>query len=347
MTLPEIWFIVIAVLFAGYFLLEGFDFGVGMLMPFLGRRRAETAVEADTRRRVLLNTIGPVWDGNEVWIITAVGALFAAFPGWYATMLSAMYLPMLLLLVGLIARVVAIEWRGKIDDPRWRRWCDVGIGLGSWLPAFLWGIALANLLRGLPIGADQRFTGSVADLLHPYALLGGLATTALFATHGAVFLSLKTAGPLRADAMRAARRLAVPAAAITIAFGLWTWIDHGHPMVVAVLALAALATVAATAAGREWTAFATTSITIAAHVAMLFSALWSAVIPSTLGSAFDLTIANTASSDYTLTVISWASLAVLPVVIGYQAWTYWVFRQRISTAHIPAPIGLPLRTPGR
>ncbi|WP_328857046.1 cytochrome d ubiquinol oxidase subunit II [Williamsia herbipolensis] len=347
MTLPEIWFIVIAVLFAGYFLLEGFDFGVGMLMPVLGRRRGETPADADTRRRVLLNTIGPVWDGNEVWIITAVGALFAAFPGWYATMLSAMYLPMLLLLVGLIARVVAIEWRGKIDDPRWRRWCDVGIGLGSWLPAFLWGMALANLVHGLPIGADARFVGGVADLLHPYALLGGVATTALFATHGAVFLSLKTAGPMRGDAMRAARRLAVPAAAITIAFGLWTWIDHGTPVVVAVLALATLATVAATTAGREWTAFATTSVAIVAHVVMLFSALWSAVIPSTVGPAFDLTIANAASSHYTLTVISWASLAVLPVVIGYQAWTYWVFRQRISTAHIPAPIGLALRTPGR
>ncbi|GAA2054470.1 cytochrome d ubiquinol oxidase subunit II [Williamsia deligens] len=352
MSLPEIWFLAIAVLFGGYFLLEGFDFGVGMLMPFLDRRRGETPAEGDTRRRVLLNTIGPVWDGNEVWVITAVGAMFAAFPAWYAGMLSALYLPMLLVLVGLILRVVAIEWRGKIDDPRWRRWCDVGIGAGSWIPAFVWGMAFANLVRGLPVDAAGRFVGGVGDLVSPYALLGGLTTVAVFVVHGAVFLSLKTGGEMRGAATRAARRLAPVGAVVAAVFVGWTQAVHGHgwtaaPAAVCVGALAATAAVAGVrgepSARREAIAFATTSVAIVALTALVFGSLWPAVIPSTIDPAYSLTIADAASSAYTLRIISWASLVVLPVVIGYQAWTYWVFRQRISLHHIPESIGLPLR----
>ncbi|MEH3154448.1 MAG: cytochrome d ubiquinol oxidase subunit II [Gordonia paraffinivorans] len=353
MSLPEIWFLAIAVLFGGYFLLEGFDFGVGMLMPVLGRRRGETAAEADTRRRVVLNTIGPVWDGNEVWVITAVGAMFAAFPAWYAGMLSALYLPMLLVLVGLILRVVAIEWRGKIDDPRWRRWCDVGIGAGSWIPAFVWGLAFANLVRGLPIDGDGRFVGGIGDLFSPYALLGGVLTVVLFAVHGAVFLGLKTDGVMRVAATRMARRLAPPAAVVVAAFAGWTHLDHGNTLtvvaaVVCVAALIATSLVVASGHGmpsvrRETLAFATTAVSIVGLTVLLFGSLWPAVIPSTLDPAFSLTIADAASSAYTLRIISWASLVVLPVVIGYQAWTYWVFRQRISVQQIPASVGLPLR----
>ncbi|GAA1900558.1 cytochrome d ubiquinol oxidase subunit II [Williamsia serinedens] len=353
MSLPEIWFLAIAVLFGGYFLLEGFDFGVGMLMPVLGRRRGETVAEGDTRRRVVLNTIGPVWDGNEVWVITAVGAMFAAFPAWYAGMLSALYLPMLLVLVGLILRVVAIEWRGKIDDPRWRRWCDIGIGAGSWVPAFIWGLTFANLVRGLPIDGDGRFVGGLGDLLSPYALLGGLTTVALFAVHGAVFLGLKTDGVMRIAATRAARRLAPPAAVVVAAFAGWTQLEHGHALTV-VAAVACVGALIATSvvvtsghgtpsARREAVAFATTAVAIVALTVLLFGSLWPAVIPSTLDPAFSVTIADAASSAYTLRIISWASLVVLPVVIGYQAWTYWVFRQRISLQQIPASIGVPLR----
>ena len=208
MSLEEIWFLVIAFLFVGYFVLEGFDFGVGMLMPILGSSHTggddkvaagDPEADPDKRRRALLNTIGPVWDGNEVWLITAGAALFAAFGGWYATMFSAFYLPLFLILIGLIVRVCAIEWRGKINNPRWRMWCDIGIGLGSWIPAILWGVAFANIVRGLPIDADAQYTGGFFNLLNPYALLGGATTLLAFLTHGAVFISLKTSGVLQED----------------------------------------------------------------------------------------------------------------------------------------------------
>ncbi|MGB7235712.1 MAG: cytochrome d ubiquinol oxidase subunit II, partial [Rhodococcus sp. (in: high G+C Gram-positive bacteria)] len=184
MGLPELWFVIVAVLFVGYFLLEGFDFGVGMLMPIVGRR---TGIPPDVRRRVALNTIGPVWDGNEVWLITAGGALFAAFPDWYATLFSGFYIPLLIILVALIVRIVAIEWRAKIDDDAWRRRCDWGIVFGSWVPAVLWGVAFANIVRGVEIDAQKQVVSSFFDLLNPYALLGGVTTALVFALHGAVF----------------------------------------------------------------------------------------------------------------------------------------------------------------
>ncbi|MBT0566325.1 cytochrome d ubiquinol oxidase subunit II [Williamsia sp. CHRR-6] len=346
MTLPEVWFVVVAVLFAGYFLLEGFDFGVGMALPFLGRGRDETAEDGDVRRRTLINTIGPVWDGNEVWLLTGGGAMFAAFPIWYATMFSAMYLALLVILVGLITRVVAIEWRGKIDDPRWRRWCDVGIGLGSWLPALLWGVAFANLVRGLPLDSGQRFTGTFFDLLSPYALLGGLTTLLLFGTHGLVFLTLKTDGHLRIEAMRAARVWAVPTVIVFAVFGGWTLAYGEKGWLATVLAVGVAASIviaAAAAAGREVVAFAATSVSILSLVVLIFGSLWPVVIRATTTRANDLTIAAAASSHYTLTVMTWAAVVMVPVVLAYQIWTYWVFRQRISTAHIPPSIGLSLR----
>ena len=353
MSLENFWFLLIAVLFIGYFVLEGFDFGVGMLMPILGRRHtggdAEVAPDApeadpDTRRRVLLNTIGPVWDGNEVWLLTAGGALFAAFGGWYATMFTAFYLPLLIILVGLIARVCAIEWRGKINDPRWRMWCDVGIGLGSWIPALLWGVAFANVVRGLPIDADAQYTGGFFNLLNPYGLLGGVTTLLVFLTHGAVFLGMKTSGVLQRDAMDLAKKLAIPTAVVAAAFLLWTQFAYGSGwtwIAVIAAALAAVVMVAATWVGREGIAFAATSIAIVGTVATLFGSLFPDVLPSTTDDAFSLTIANTSSSHYTLTVMTWAAVFITPVVIGYQAWSYWVFRKRISTEHIPAHTGLP------
>ncbi|NMO04427.1 cytochrome d ubiquinol oxidase subunit II [Gordonia sp. TBRC 11910] len=340
MGLPEFWFVVIAVLFGGYFVLEGFDFGVGMLMPFIGRGHES----GDTRRRVLLNTIGPVWDANEVWLLTAGGAMFAAFGGWYATLFSAMYFPLLLILVGLIVRVVSIEWRGKINDPRWRMWCDVGIGLGSWIPALLWGVAFANVVRGLPIDAEHQFTGSFFTLLNPYALLGGLTTLLVFATHGAVFLALKTTGVIRDDAARYAVRLSMAMLVVAGVFLLWTQLAYGKdwtwgPVVIA--ALAAVGAVAATLRRAEGLAFAATTIAIIGTVITLFGSLYPNVLPSTTNPAYNLTVENTSSSHYTLTIMTWAACFITPVVIAYQGWSYWVFRQRISIEQIPPSIGLP------
>ncbi|MGW0039186.1 cytochrome d ubiquinol oxidase subunit II [Gordonia sp. NPDC003376] len=353
MMLANFWFILVAVLFIGYFVLEGFDFGVGMLMPFLGRTHtggddrvaaSDEVADPDKRRRVLLNTIGPVWDGNEVWLLTAGGALFAAFGGWYATMFTAFYLPLFLILIGLITRVVAIEWRGKVNDPRWRQWCDVGIGLGSWIPAILWGVAFANVVRGLPIDADHQYTAGFFNLLNPYALLGGLTTLLVFLTHGAIFLGLKTSGVLQQDAMKYAKLLAIPTLVVAAAFLLWTQFAYGNgwtwiPVLIA--AVAAVVMVAATQVQREGIAFAATCIAIAGTVATLFSVLFPNVLPSTTNSAWNLTIDNTASSNYTLTVMTWAALIITPVVICYQGWTYWVFRKRISIEQIPKPAGLP------
>ncbi|MDV7354430.1 cytochrome d ubiquinol oxidase subunit II [Rhodococcus oxybenzonivorans] len=342
MGLVEVWFILIAVLFTGYFVLEGFDFGVGMLMPVLGRRKD---ADGDTRRRVVLNTIGPVWDGNEVWLITAGGALFAAFPEWYATLFSGFYLPLLLILVALIVRICAIEYRGKIDDDNWRRRCDWGIVFGSWVPAVLWGVAFANIVRGVDINAEKVVTSSLLDLLNPYALLGGLTTALLFALHGAVFLALKTADEVRVDAVELAAKLALPTVPVAGAFVLWTQLAHGKGwtwILVAAAAAALAGVVALTRAGREGWAFALTSIAVIASVVLLFGSLFPNVMPSTLDAAYSLTVDNASSSPYTLTVMTWAAAFLTPVVLLYQGWTYWVFRQRISTKQIPPSIGLPL-----
>ncbi|ATQ30923.1 cytochrome d ubiquinol oxidase subunit II [Rhodococcus ruber] len=342
MGLQEIWFVLIAVLFTGYFVLEGFDFGVGMLMPVLGRGRTETA---DTRRRVLLNTIGPVWDGNEVWLLTAGGAMFAAFPEWYATLFSGFYLPLLLILLGLIVRVVAIEYRGKIDDPTWRRRCDWGIVFGSWVPAVLWGVAFANIVRGVAIDENKQYIGGFFDLLNPYALLGGATTALVFALHGAVFIALKSADEVREDAVALAARLAVPAVVVAGSFVLWTQLAYGKTwtwLLVGAAAAALLAVVALTRAEREGWAFVFTTVAIVGTVVLLFGSLFPNVMPSTLGDTLSLTIENASSSPYTLKVMTWAAVIVTPVVLIYQGWTYWVFRQRISTKHIPKSIGLSL-----
>ncbi|MFD4181102.1 cytochrome d ubiquinol oxidase subunit II [Rhodococcus sp. NPDC058514] len=339
MGLQEFWFVLIAVLFVGYFVLEGFDFGVGMLFPVLGR--------TDTRRRVMLNTIGPVWDGNEVWLITGGGALFAAFPEWYATLFSGFYLPLLLILVALILRVCAIEWRGKIDDPTWRARCDLGIMIGSWVPAVLWGVAFANIVRGVAIDENKQVTSGFFALLNPYALLGGATTALVFALHGAVFLALKTADEVREDSVKLAARLSVPTVVVAGAFVLWTQLAHGKGwtwILVAVAAAALLGVVALTAVEREGWAFVLTSVAVIATVALLFGSLFPNVMPSTISEAYNLTIDNASSSHYTLKVMTWAAVIMTPVVLIYQGWTYWVFRQRISTKHIPPSIGLPLKS---
>ncbi|MFF2088703.1 cytochrome d ubiquinol oxidase subunit II [Nocardia sp. NPDC058176] len=338
MTLQLFWFVLIGVLFTGYFVLEGFDFGVGMLMPILGKG-------SDKRRRVVLNTIGPVWDGNEVWLITAGGALFAAFPEWYASLFSGFYLALLLLLVALILRICAIEYRGKINDPKWRAWCDIGIGIGSWIPALAWGWVFANMVRGVPLNEKKQIVGSVWDLLSPYALLGGLATGVLFALHGAIFLVLKTAGEVRDDAQRTAHLLLIPTVLIVGAFGLWTQLAYGTGWTWAALGAAVLGLVVAGSAnmvGRDGWAFVGTTLTVIAATVLIVGSMYPNVLPSTIDPAFHLTIDNASSTPYTLKVMSWAAVIATPVVLIYQGWTYWVFRQRIRVEQIPAPIGLPL-----
>ncbi|MCQ4042086.1 cytochrome d ubiquinol oxidase subunit II [Streptantibioticus rubrisoli] len=333
MHLHDVWFVLIAVLWTGYFFLEGFDFGIGVLTKLLARDEKE--------RRVLINTIGPVWDGNEVWLLTAGGATFAAFPDWYATLFSGFYLPLLIILVCLIVRGVAFEYRAKRDDARWKRNWEHAIFFTSLLPAFLWGVAFANIVRGVPINADKDFTGTVLDLLSPYALLGGVVTLTLFTFHGAVFAALKTLGEVRTRARAMAGVLGLVAAAAASAFLVWTQAHSGNARSLAALLVAVVALAIALACnrlGREGWSFALSGVTIAAVVAMLFLALFPNVMPSTTNPAWSLTVSNASSSPYTLKIMTWVAGIMTPLVLGYQAWTYWVFRKRIGTQHIPDPI---------
>jgi cytochrome bd ubiquinol oxidase subunit II len=349
MGLQQLWFVIIAALFLGFLILEGFDFGVGMLMAPFGMVGGGDPEMRELRRRAVLNTIGPVWDGNEVWLITAGAAMFAAFPNWYASVFSALYLPLLAILFGMILRVVSIEWRGKIDDDTWRRRADIGIAIGSWLPAILWGVAFAILVRGLPIDANHRVHSSVSDVLNPYTLLGGLATGALFLFYGAVFIALKTAGPVRDTAFRFGRVLSVPAIVLAGGFGLWTQLAHGKGWTWLALAAAVVALLSAVAliwTGRhEGWAFFCMTVVIAAVAALLFGSLYPNLLPSTLNPDWSVTIYNGSSTPYTLKIMTWASLTLMPLIIAYQAWTYWVFRRRISAETIPASTGLSRRAP--
>jgi cytochrome d ubiquinol oxidase subunit II len=333
MHLHDVWFVLIAVLWTGYFFLEGFDFGIGVLTKLLARDEKE--------RRVLINTIGPVWDGNEVWLLTAGGATFAAFPDWYATLFSGFYLPLLIILVCLIVRGVAFEYRAKRDDARWKRNWEHAIFFTSLLPAFLWGVAFANIVRGVPINADKDFTGTVLDLLSPYALLGGVVTLTLFTFHGAVFAALKTLGEVRTRARAMTGVLGLVAAAVASAFLVWTQAHSGNARSLAALLVAVAALAVALVCnrlGREGWSFALSGVTIAAVVAMLFLALFPNVMPSTTNPAWSLTVSNASSSPYTLKIMTWVAGIMTPLVLGYQAWTYWVFRKRIGTQHIPDPI---------
>jgi cytochrome d ubiquinol oxidase subunit II len=328
--LSTAWFLLIAALFVGYFVLEGFDFGVGILLPVLGRD--------DRERRVLINTIGPVWDGNEVWLITAGGAMFAAFPEWYATLFSGFYLPLLLILIALIVRGVAFEYRGKRPESQWKARWDVAIVAGSAIPAVLWGIAFANIVRGVPLDADHEYVGGLLNLLNPYALLGGATTAALFVTHGAVFLALKTTGDIRARANALAGRVGVVAAGLAVAFLTWTMTLTGTPaaaILATVAAFALLAGLAANRLRREGRAFLGTAVAIALAVAALFATLFPDVLPSTVDPANSLTVDNASSTPYTLKLMTWVAVIFAPIVLVYQGWTYWVFRKRIGIGNIP------------
>jgi cytochrome d ubiquinol oxidase subunit II len=330
MNLNMLWFFLIAVLYVGFFILEGFDFGVGMLLPFLGR--------TDTERRTILNTIGPHWDGNEVWLITAGGATFAAFPHWYATMFSGLYPALFLLLLALITRGVTFEFRSKSAAVNWRRFWDWAIAVASFLAAFLLGVTFANLAKGLPIDANMHYAGTFWTLLNPYGLIGGFSNAAGFLLIGAIFLSLKTVGDLGGRALRAARRLWIPAVILIFALLVTTYfytdiLDHlgVDPGVIPISAFAALLLAGYFIYQRRngW-AFGMMATHLALTLVSCFQIMFPRVLISTVDPAFSLTIYNASSSPYTLTVMSIVALIFVPVVLAYQAWTYWVFRKRIG-----------------
>ncbi len=335
MDLNTLWFLLVCILYVGFFVLEGFDFGVGILLPYLSKDKDAAAV--DNKRRVMINTIGPHWDANEVWLVTAGGATFAAFPHWYATLFSGFYLAFFLLLLALIFRGVAFEFRSKDPDSRWRKLWDWSIFLGSGLASLLLGVAFGNIARGVPIDASMNFTGNLFTLLNPYGLLAGIASVLLMALHGAIFLSLKTSGSLLKRSHQAAKRLwpaAVFALAVLVAAtffytglgskGFLAWL-------VPVISLAAVALVGYFLRQKKdsW-AFAMTAVSIAFAVMTVFVILFPNVMISTTDPANNLTIYNASSSPYTLQVMSIVALIFVPVVLAYQAWSYWVFRKRIT-----------------
>jgi len=347
-NLPTLWFFLIVVLWIGYFVLEGFDFGVGTLLPFVGRDVEE--------RGTLIRTIGPVWDGNEVWLLVAGGATFAAFPGWYATLFSGFYLALFLVLLGLIVRGIAIEYRNKRTGDRWRSRWDVILAVSSAVPALLWGVALADVVHGVPINAQGEFTGNLLDLLGPYALFGGVTWLALFAFHGALFLTLRTTDELQQRARRTALVLAPAAAALVFGFLVWTYVNaasaHEKGIVPGVIPITAMVLPfvawALVRVAKDGWAFAAAGGSIVLTTLTLYLNLYPRVIVSSTSNAFSPTIYTTSSSHYTLTVMSIVALVFTPVVLLYQSWTYWVFRARLGAedaAGVRTPLDALERSP--
>jgi cytochrome d ubiquinol oxidase subunit II len=328
MDLNTVWFILVAILFVGFFFLEGFDYGVGILLPFLGRN--------DIERRAVINSIGPVWDGNEVWMITAGGALFASFPQVYATLFSGFYLALILILVALIVRGVGFEFRGKRESRNWRTFWDWMIFTGSLVPALLWGVTVGNLLQGFAIQQDMNYYGGLVPLLNPYALLGGLVFVALFIMHGANFLTRKTTGVIL-ERVRGVTFLAwIAATALTVAFVAWTFFASDilsglKGLIPAILAaLTLLVTGWFIRSGKTGWAFVTGSLTIVFATVMVFAGLYPRILISSLDPAFSLTITNASSSPYTLKIMTIVAAILVPIVLVYQGWTYWVFRKRVE-----------------
>jgi cytochrome d ubiquinol oxidase subunit II len=333
MQLHTIWFVIIVIFWVGFFVLEGFDFGVGMLHTIVGR--------SDTERRVALNTIGPFWDGNEVWLVVAGAGTFAAFPGWYATMFSALYLALLVVLAALMARGVAFEYRGKSENPRWRsawRWCTT---IGSLLIPLLIGVALGDLLSGLPINSNHEFTGNFLDLLTPYGLWTGLTLVALCLLHGAIFLKLKTTGVVRQRARSLARPLGWAVIALVIGFVIWTRaVANGADVPGPVEALAVIAVIGAArlavSENNDGWAFIASAIAIAASVGAIFIDLYPNVMISSTNAAYNLTVSNSASGSYALKVMTIAAVIFFPLVLLYQGWSFHVFRARVTAPPDPA-----------
>lgn len=336
MSLNTIWFILIAVLYLGFFLLEGFDFGVGMLLPFLGKDK--NAGKQDQLRRLIINTIGPHWDGNEVWLLTAGGATFAAFPHWYATFFSGFYLALFLLLLALIVRGVAFEFRSKDENPTWRMIWDWCIFIGSFLPALLFGVAFANLVKGVPIDQNMNYVGTFFTLLNPYGLIGGVMAVLLFAYYGALFINLKTSGEMQGKAEKAANSLFLPTVLVLLVFIAATYIytDILSKLGFGLSLIAVLGFVALLISGwmlkqkRIGWAFVLAAVAIAFQIITDFVILFPRVMVSSLNPQWSLTIQNASSSPYTLKVMTIIAVIFVPIVLLYQGWSYWVFRKRIT-----------------
>ena len=326
-----IWFILITVLFIGFFLLEGFDYGVGILHPFVAK--------TDTERRVVMNSIGPFWDGNEVWMITAGGALFASFPEWYATLFSGFYLALILILFGLIIRGVSFEFRSKVESEGWRKLWDYTFFTGSLLAALIWGVAVGNFLRGVPIGPDKYYHGGLLPLLNPYALTVGIALFFIFILHGASYLGIKTEGSVAERAGKYARTSWIIALIFTVIFVIWSFfatdifVAPGAWLVYLSVIIAAVALILAgvyTFKGNSKMAFIMTSITIIFAVIMTFAGLYPRVMISTIDPRYSLTIFNASSSQYTLKAMLIVAVILVPIVLAYQYWTYRLFKDKIS-----------------
>ncbi len=335
MDLNTLWFILIGVLFTGFFVLEGFDYGVGILLPFLGKD--------DDERRVIINTIGPFWDGNEVWLLTAGGAIFAAFPHWYATLFSGFYLALVLMLLALILRGVAFEFRSKDARASWRNFWDWAIFFGSFVPALLWGVAFGNILRGIPINAQMTYTGDFFGLLNPYALVTGVFGLVVMTLHGAVYLALKTENALTTRAREVASKLAYAALALYVVTLVATILSTDlmarptMPIVTAILGgVALVAALWFLRRQREGWAFGMTALAIVATVVTIFLTLFPRVLISSTDPKFNLTIYNASSSPYTLTIMTIVAIIFVPIVLAYQGWTYYVFRQRVSKKTLAA-----------
>ncbi len=329
-SLADLWFVIAAIFWTGFFVLDGFDFGVGMLHSFIGRN--------DLERRVLVNTIGPVWDGNEVWLVVAGAAIFAAFPGWYATWFSSLYLAVVVLLAALMARGVSFEYQRKFDNPRWRTSWRWALTIGSAFIPFLLGVALGDLLHGLPINSSHNFTGNFFDLLTPFGLWTGLTFLVLSLFMGATYLTLKTTGELHDRAQKAS--VAIGAVAIVVTFGYMTWIHVGLstgfvPKPVEALGfIAVIAAAWAAEAKAEGWAFTAAAVGIAGAVGSLFSELYPRVLISSTSTSYNLTIANTASPPYTLRVMTVVAVVLFPIVVIYQAWSYHIFKKRLSMPRV-------------
>lgn len=329
MDLNILWFALVAILFTGFFFLEGFDYGVGMLLPVVGK--------SDQERRIVLNTIGPFWDGNEVWLLTAGGAIFAAFPNWYATLFSGFYLALFLVLVMLIIRCVGIEFRSKVASVKWRKSWDMLIGIASLLSALLWGVAVSNLMTGVPIDQNMEFVGNFFTLLTPFSIVGGVVFVLLFMFHGALFLQLKVGS----DAvLERVNKIAFRAGVILIPVVLlWVVMAYlmtdilSRPLSLILVALAAVALVASVLMQMKKKlgyAFIANALVIVLVTIAVFAGMFPRVLISTLDPAWSLTIYNASSTPYTLKIMSIIALTLVPVVLLYQGWNYWIFRKRIT-----------------
>ncbi|WP_068778837.1 cytochrome d ubiquinol oxidase subunit II [Paenibacillus sp. GM2] len=329
MSLNELWFVLVAVLFIGFFFLEGFDFGIGMSTRFLAKN--------DMERRVLINSIGPFWDANEVWLLTAGGAMFAAFPNWYATMFSGYYTPLVVLLLALIARGVAFEFRGKVDNTKWKTAWDLSIFCGSLLPPFLLGVVFSGLLKGLPIDGDMEMKAGLFDMVNLYTLVGGITVVVLCLVHGLLFASLRTTGDLQKRARKLAKTMLIPLAALFVIFAVMTYFQtdvfevRGLPLTL----LAVVGLVAFLLAGwfiskqRDGWAFGMTGTLIALSISGVFVGLFPRVMVSSISEAFSLTVYTASSGNYSLKVMTIVACTLLPFVLAYQIWSYFVFHKRV------------------